>query len=57
MKLAVLILSPVEEAFFRAGEALSANHEAPVLDGDEQPRSVWGSVVGWLRGERAARAV
>ncbi len=45
-------LSPVEEAFFRAGDAMSEG-DVPEVTGieDGSPAiTLWQAVVGWLRG-------
>jgi hypothetical protein len=52
--LGLLAASPVEEDFFRAGDALSEPHDFSDLDEGHQPMTLWRSFVGWLRRERAA---
>ena len=52
--LGLLAVSPVEEDFFRAGDALSEAAEFSDLDDDYQPNTLWRSIVGWLRGQRTA---
>lgn len=55
--IAVLALSPAEEAFFREGEQMSE----PVgdfsdLDAGHRKPSLWQTMTGWLRGERTQYA-
>jgi hypothetical protein len=50
--LSMLAVSPVEEDFFRAGDALSEPHDFSDLDDGHRPATIWRSLVGWLRGER-----
>lgn len=52
--LAMLAASPIEEDFFRAGDALSEVPDFSDLDEGHQPMTLWRSLVGWLRGERTA---
>lgn len=52
--LGMLAASPVEEDFFRAGEALCEPHDFSDLDDDHPPVTLWRSIVGWIRGERTA---
>jgi hypothetical protein len=59
--LAVLKLSPSEEAFFREGEQLANVSDVPDVPdvsedaGPAQPTR-WRALVGWLRGDRPRRA-
>jgi hypothetical protein len=48
----MLAVSPIEEAFFAAGDQLSEAHDFSDLDNGRPARTLWRSVVGWLRGER-----
>jgi hypothetical protein len=50
--IAVVAFSPLEEDFFRAGDALSEVHDFSDLDEGYRPTSIWGALVGWLRGDR-----
>ena len=50
----LLAVSPVEEDFFRAGDALSESTDFSDLDDDYRPDTLWRSIVGWLRGQRTA---
>jgi len=52
--LGMLAVSPVEEDFFRAGDALSEANDFSDLDDDYRPNTLWRSIVGWLRGQRTA---
>jgi hypothetical protein len=52
--LGLLAESPVEEAFFRAGDALCEPHDFSDLDEGHPPVTLWRSIIGWLRGERTA---
>lgn len=47
-----LAFSPIEEDFFRAGDALSEVHDFSDLDEGYRPTTLWRSLVGWLRGDR-----
>ena len=49
--MAVIALTAIEEDFFRAGDALSEPHDFSDLDDGYRPRTLWGAIVGWLRGE------
>ena len=53
--LTLLGVSRLEEDFFRTGEALASAEPHDFSDLDEGYRrpSLWRSLVGWLRGERA----
>jgi hypothetical protein len=46
-------LSPVEEAFFRAGDALSEAgcHDFADLDEGIPQRTIWQSILSWWRSE------
>ncbi|TMQ02952.1 MAG: hypothetical protein E6J90_26105 [Deltaproteobacteria bacterium] len=49
--IAVLVLSPAEEDFFRAGEQLAdshGGHDFSDLDEGHRPRALWRTFVGWL---------
>jgi hypothetical protein len=51
--IAVIAYSPIEEDFFRAGDALSeGHHDFSDLDAGYERPTLWRAVVGWLRGER-----
>jgi hypothetical protein len=50
----LLAASPVEEDFFRTGDALCEPHDFSDLDEGHQRMTLWRSIVGWLRGERTA---
>ena len=50
----LLAVSPIEEDFFRAGDALGEAHDFSDLDDGYRPTTLWRSIVGWLRGERTA---
>jgi hypothetical protein len=50
--LLTLTVSPIEQAFFAAGDQLAEVHDFSDLDEGHPPRTFWRSVVGWLRGER-----
>jgi hypothetical protein len=50
--IAVIAASPIEEDFFRAGEALSEIHDFSDLDEGYRPNTIWRALVGWLRGAR-----
>jgi hypothetical protein len=53
----LLAVSPIEEDFFRTGDALGEVgeiHDFSDLDDGYQPMTLWRSIVGWLRGERTA---
>ena len=52
--LGLLAVSPIEEDFFRTGDALGEVHDFSDLDDGYQPMTLWRSIVGWLRGERTA---
>ena len=54
--LRMLAVSPVEEDFFRAGDALAAcePHDFSDLDEGHERTTLWRTFVGWLRGERTA---
>jgi hypothetical protein len=52
--LGLLAVSPIEEDFFRAGDALGEVHDFSDLDEGYQPMTLWRAIVGWLRGERTA---
>jgi hypothetical protein len=54
--LSLLGFSPIEEDFFRAGDALSEPHDFSDLDDGYRRPSLWRTLVGWLRGERTAAA-
>lgn len=55
--IAVLALSPAEEAFFREGEQLGeASADFRDLDADHRRPSLWQTMKGWLRGERTQYA-
>lgn len=55
--IAVLALSPAEEAFFREGEQLSeATGDFRDLDLGYRKPSLWQTMKGWLRGERTQYA-
>ena len=53
--LTLLGASRLEEDFFRTGEALASAepHDFSDLDEGYQRPSLWRTLVGWLRGERA----
>jgi hypothetical protein len=48
----LLTVSPIEQAFFAAGDELAEVHDFSDLDEGNRPSTLWRSVVGWLRGER-----
>ena len=48
--LGLLAVSPIEEAFFRAGDALSEGGDLGDLEDGPPPPTIWRSIVGWLRG-------
>jgi len=50
----LLAASPVEEDFFRAGDALCEAADFSDLDDDDRTNTLWRSIVGWLRGQRTA---
>ena len=52
----MLATSPIEEDFFRTGDALDASepHDFSDLDEGYEPNTMWRTFVGWLRGERTA---
>jgi hypothetical protein len=50
--IAMIALSPIEEDFFRAGDALSDQHDFSDLDEGFQPTTLWRVFVEWIRGER-----
>jgi hypothetical protein len=50
----LLAASPVEEDFFRAGDALSEAADFSDLDDDDRTNTLWRSIVGWLRGQCTA---
>jgi hypothetical protein len=49
--------SPIEEDFFRAGDEMSDVHDFSDLDEGYQRPTLWRTLLGWLRGERAEPAV
>jgi len=53
--LAVLKLSPSEEAFFREGEQLAEVPDFSDLDSGRPRPTRWRALVGWFRGERQRR--
>ncbi len=54
----VLALSPLEEDFFRAGDALALAEVEDFrdLDDDRPQVTMWRALIGWLRGERPGRS-
>jgi len=50
--LAVLKLSPSEEAFFREGEQLGELHDFSDLDAGRPKQTRWRTLVDWFRGDR-----
>jgi hypothetical protein len=50
--IAVIALTAIEEDFFRVGDAMSEPHDFSDLDEGYRPTTLWGAIVGWLRGER-----
>jgi len=48
--------SPIEEDFFRAGDQMSEPYDFSDLDEGYQRPTLWRTLVGWLRGERAEPA-
>jgi hypothetical protein len=52
--LGLLAVSPVEEDFFRAGDALCEAHDFSDLDEGHRPATLWRSIINWIRGERTA---
>jgi len=50
--IAVIALTAIEEDFFRVGDAMAESHDFSDLDEGYRPTTLWGAIVGWLRGER-----
>ena len=48
--LGLLAVSPIEEAFFRAGDAISEGQDVAELDDGPPPPTLWRAILSWLRG-------